>query len=56
MLFEIFAYDTRLHASFVIQDSNDLLNAISKIELRVSDIKDWMTRNLLKLNAEKKLK
>ena len=53
MLFEIYADDTQLYVSFVIQDSNDLLNAISKIELCVSEIKDWMTRNLLKLNAKK---
>ena len=53
MLFEIYADDTQLYVSFVIQDSSDLVNAISKIELCVSEIKDWMTRNLLKLNAEK---
>ena len=52
-MFEIYADDTQLYISFVIRDRDDLANATSKIELCVLEIKDWMTQNLLKLNAEK---
>ena len=53
LMFEIYADDTQLYISFVIRDRDDLANATSKIELCVLEIKDWMTQNLLKLNAEK---
>ena len=51
--FEIYADDTQIYVSFVIQDQSDLDTAVRRIEKCILEVKQWMTRNLLKLNSEK---
>ncbi len=51
--FKIYADDTQLKISFNVKDTNDLTLSIDSIRACVTDIKSWMTTNMLKLNADK---
>ena len=51
--FTIYADDTQLYVAFDIRDAGDMVHVIGLIENCVSEIKRWMTSNLLKLNSDK---
>ena len=53
LLFEIYADDTQLYVSFVIQEQPDLGTAVRRIEECIREVKQCMTLNLLKSNAGK---
>ena len=49
----IYADDTQLYTSFNVNDPNDLMVALQRMEKCVSDIALWMQLNKLKLNEDK---
>ena len=51
--YHLYADDTQLYAAFDSSDTNDELQAKTKLEACIRDIKAWMTRNKLKLNDDK---
>ena len=51
--FNIYADDKQLSIAFDLRSSEDLKSKIVLIEKCVQEIKQWMTVNMLKLNAEK---
>ena len=49
----IYADDTQLYISFKPRDPDSLAMSISNIQNCFTEIKEWMTENLLKLNGDK---
>ena len=49
----IYADDTQLYISFKPRDPDSLAMSISNIQHCFTEIKEWMTENLLKLNGDK---
>ena len=48
-----YADDKQFYTAFVINDCNDLNNAVSTLEDCVADVKGWMQLNMLQLNDDK---
>jgi hypothetical protein len=53
LLFHLYADDTQLYVTFSPKDLQDQLQAITTIQNCISDIRNWMTTNFLKLNSDK---
>ena len=53
MEFHLYADDTQLYTTFSCDDSVDSTSTISRIEICLVDITNWMTTNKLKLNTDK---
>ena len=53
LTFHLYADDTQLYLAFKPSSASSKLDAISRIEKCVEEIKIWMTNNLLKLNEDK---
>ena len=51
--FHLYADDTQLYTTFSCDDSVDLISTISRTEICLVDITNWMTTNKLKLNTDK---
>lgn len=51
--FHLYADDTQLYIAVKPTDNSSISDTIVKIQICVSDIKRWMTKNLLKLNDDK---
>ena len=51
--FHLYADDTQLYVTFSPKDQHDQLQAIKTLQNCITDIKDWMTTNFLKLNSDK---
>ena len=49
----IYADDTQLYTSFVLNNPQDIISAISRMEKCVLDMSNWMKANKLKLNDDK---
>ena len=48
-----YADDTQIYTHFSLKDPVSLQCALDRLEKRVADVREWMTRNRLKLNDEK---
>jgi hypothetical protein len=48
-----YADDTQLYTHFSMKDPASLFRAIDRLEKCVADVREWMTRNRLKLNDDK---
>ena len=48
-----YADDGSVYTSFMLQNQNEVQNAIIKLELCLSDVYSWMTANMLKMNDDK---
>ena len=53
MSYHLYADDTQLYISFDILNHDNVLQAITKVQHCLSDIKVWMDTNKLKLNEDK---
>ena len=53
LTFHLYADDTQLYIAFKPSDNTSRVDAISRIEACVEDIKIWMRNNFLKLNEDK---
>ena len=53
MCYHLYADETQLYLSFDGAVPGSGSGAITQLEARISDIRDWMLRNRLKLNDDK---
>ena len=53
LLYHIYADDKQLYVSFKPADPTSTSITVTKIEQCYTEIKDWMTRNILQLNSDK---
>jgi hypothetical protein len=51
--YHLYADDIQLYIPFIMNDPQSLTSALSRLSSCISDIKSWMTLNMLKLNEEK---
>lgn len=53
LLFHIYADDTQVYSSYDPKNQAEYLNSLKSLEMCITDIRNWMTSNKLKLNMEK---
>lgn len=50
----LYADDTQVYVSFKVHDSSQLLHATWRLEKCITEVKEWLNDNSLKLNIVRK--